>query len=303
MKYTLFLLTLLFATIAKSDEPIYPAPVTTASALDLTADYFSVYDASQASGARARQITPTEMRTLTASNLTGTASPTNYVMANSNGTGVTLSLATGTNAGLLAPADFTKLGILDATTDANKPVSTAQATAIAAAQAAAIAASQPLDSDLTAIAALSTTSYGRAVLALADAAALRAAAGTGTIATQSAAAVAITGGTIAGTTIGNNTYTISALTGGTVLDFAGDPGKTYTLAGNTTFTTNNLASGKPLTLYLTGGVSTFTLTWPAWKPQGSALPVSLAAGKTATITIVPLGTTDAACRVYSAIEP
>lgn len=36
---------------------------------------------------------------------------------------------------------------------------------------------QPLDSDLTAIAALSTTSYGRALLALADAAALRTAAG------------------------------------------------------------------------------------------------------------------------------
>lgn len=39
------------------------------------------------------------------------------------------------------------------------------------------AAYQPLDSDLTAIAALSTTSYGRALLALADAAALRTTAG------------------------------------------------------------------------------------------------------------------------------
>lgn len=42
---------------------------------------------------------------------------------------------------------------------------------------AAIATAQPLDSDLTAIAALATTSYGRALLALADAAALRTAAG------------------------------------------------------------------------------------------------------------------------------
>jgi hypothetical protein len=42
----------------------------------------------------------------------------------------------------------------------------------AAAQAAAIAASQPVDPDLTAIAALTTTSYGRAFLALADQAAL-----------------------------------------------------------------------------------------------------------------------------------
>lgn len=44
--------------------------------------------------------------------------------------------------------------------------------AAASAQAAAIAASQPLDADLTAIAALSTTAYGRALLTLADAAAL-----------------------------------------------------------------------------------------------------------------------------------
>lgn len=45
---------------------------------------------------------------------------------------------------------------------------------------------QPLDSDLTAIAALSTTSYGRAYLALVDAAAGRAALGLGTAATTAA---------------------------------------------------------------------------------------------------------------------
>ena len=48
---------------------------------------------------------------------------------------------------------------------------------------AAVAASQPLDDDLTAIAALSTTSYGRALLALADAAGLRSAAALGSAAT------------------------------------------------------------------------------------------------------------------------
>lgn len=50
--------------------------------------------------------------------------------------------------------------------------------------AAAQAASQPVDSDLTAIAALTTTAFGRALLALADAAALRTAAGLGTAATS-----------------------------------------------------------------------------------------------------------------------
>lgn len=60
--------------------------------------------------------------------------------------------------------------------------------AAAAAQAAAIAASQPLDSDLTAMAALTSTSYGRAFLALADAAAARTALGLGTAATQASTA-------------------------------------------------------------------------------------------------------------------
>lgn len=48
-----------------------------------------------------------------------------------------------------------------------------------------LAAKQPLDADLTAIAALSTTSFGRALLTLADAAALRSAAALGGLATQS----------------------------------------------------------------------------------------------------------------------
>jgi hypothetical protein len=88
------------------------------------------------------------------------------------------------------------LGSVDNTADSAKPVSTAQAAAISAAQAAAIAsasadattkanaaqaaaiaASQPLDADLTAIAALTTTSFGRTFLTLADAAATRSALG------------------------------------------------------------------------------------------------------------------------------
>lgn len=73
---------------------------------------------------------------------------------------------------------------------------------------------QPLDSDLTAIAALSTTSFGRALLALADAAALRTAAGLGTMATQNANGVAITGGALAGITaatfgLGANNFQIT----------------------------------------------------------------------------------------------
>lgn len=64
---------------------------------------------------------------------------------------------------------------------------------VAGAAAAAQAASQPLDSDLTAMAALTTTTYGRAFLALADAAAGRTALGLGTAATTAATAYEVAG--------------------------------------------------------------------------------------------------------------
>jgi len=62
---------------------------------------------------------------------------------------------------------------------------------------AALDGKQPLDSDLTAIAALTTTSYGRGFLPLADAAAGRTYLGLGSLATQS--------GTFSGTSSGTNT--------------------------------------------------------------------------------------------------
>ena len=74
---------------------------------------------------------------------------------------------------------------------------------------------QPLDSDLTAIAALTTTTFGRALLALADAAALRTAAGLGTAATADTgdfaaashthAAADVTSGTLATARLGSGT--------------------------------------------------------------------------------------------------
>lgn len=64
----------------------------------------------------------------------------------------------------------------------------------------AAAAYQPLDSDLTAIAALATTAFGRAFLTETDASSTRTTLGLGTIATQNANAVSITGGSVTGIT-------------------------------------------------------------------------------------------------------
>lgn len=96
------------------------------------------------------------------------------------------------------------------------------------------AAYQPLDADLSAIAGLATTAFGRGHLALADAAALRGHAGLGTMALQNAGAVAISGGTVHG------------LTG---LTFAGDianivgSGATLTLFDNDASRINRLIAG------------------------------------------------------------
>ena len=49
---------------------------------------------------------------ISATNLGYTASPTDGTVTNTGGTSATLPLATGTNAGLLAPAAFTKLGFI-----------------------------------------------------------------------------------------------------------------------------------------------------------------------------------------------
>ena len=93
---------------------------------------------------------------------------------------------------------------------------------------------QPLDSDLTAIAALSTTSFGRALLELADAAAGRTARGLGSLATAST----ITTSEITDGTIVNADISASAAIAGTKVDAATDTVRgTVELATTTEATT------------------------------------------------------------------
>ena len=55
-----------------------------------------------------------------ATNLAYTASPTNGIVTSDTGTDATIPLADGTNAGLLAPADFTKLSGIEANATADQ---------------------------------------------------------------------------------------------------------------------------------------------------------------------------------------
>lgn len=76
----------------------------------------------------------------------------------------------------LQTADLAAVAFSGDVSDLNDDVGLATDSELAAAIAALASVYQPLDSDLTAIAALSTTPFGRGLLALADAAALRSAA-------------------------------------------------------------------------------------------------------------------------------
>lgn len=102
---------------------------------------------------------------------------------------------------------------------------------------------QPLDADLTAIAALTTTAFGRALLELADAAALRTAGGLGTIATQAANNVTITGGSITGIT------DLAVADGGTGASTAA--AALANLGGSPSVQTINAQTGTTYTIVLT----------------------------------------------------
>jgi hypothetical protein len=118
-----------------------------------------------------------------ATNLAYTASPTNGVVTSDTGTDATVPLSDGTNAGLLSPAQHTKLAGIEngATADMTAAEILAALLTVGGSGSGldadlldglSSAAFQPVDSDLTAIAALSTTTYGRALLTLANQAAL-----------------------------------------------------------------------------------------------------------------------------------
>lgn len=79
----------------------------------------------------------------------------------------------------------------------------------------------------------------------------------------------------------------------TALDMSSNEIQTISLSGNTTFTTSNRATGRTKMVKILCDGTGRTLTWPAgWIFVGAAAPTSIAANKTAILTITCFGSND-----------
>lgn len=91
--------------------------------------------------------------------------------------------------------------------------------------------------------------------------------------------------------------------GSVVLNFSGSDYLTVSLTGDIAFSTSNRASAKALAVRIIADGSDRNLSFPAtWTWVGSAAPTSIAAGKTAILSVTCFGTTDADIVAAYAVE-
>jgi len=131
------------------------------------------------------------------------------------------------------------------------------------------------------------TSAGRSLLSASTASAQLTALGIGS------------SGTLSGLTLVSATRyetVISAITyASTVtLDFSTNNFQTIALTGDITFNTSNLASGRAKQVIISAGASARNITFPSWVWLGTGAPTSLAASKSALLTLISTSTTDGA---------
>lgn len=101
--------------------------------------------------------------------------------------------------------------------------------------------------------------------------------------------------------------TISTLTYAATVDLDMSPSlapyRTVALTGDITFTTSNKASGRQVTVFITSDASSRNLTFPSWVFVGGSAPASIAASKTAALTILTTSTTDASVIASYSVQP
>lgn len=87
------------------------------------------------------------------------------------------------------------------------------------------------------------------------------------------------------------------------IDFDSDDYRSLALTGNVTFTTSNRAAPKSVTIKILADGSIRSFTFPSWIFVGAAAPASIAANKTAVLSVTCFGTTDALIVATYFVEP
>lgn len=129
------------------------------------------------------------------------------------------------------------------------------------------------------------TAQGRALLSASTASAQLTALGIGASGTLSG--LTLVSATRYETTVSAITYAASI-----ALNFASNNVQSLALTGNVTFTTSNLAAGRAKQVLITADSSSRSVSFPSWVWLGGSAPGSLAASKSAILSLLSFGTAD-----------
>jgi len=143
---------------------------------------------------------------------------------------------------------------------------------------------------------ISCDTYGRAIIAA------------GSVAAQLTALGIGSSGTLSGLTLVSSTRYETVIlaisyTSTVTLDLSTNNLQTLALTGDVTINTSNLAAGRAKQLIVSADSTARNISWPAgWVWIGSAAPASIAASKTAILTLIPTSTTDASVKAFWSVQ-
>jgi len=143
---------------------------------------------------------------------------------------------------------------------------------------------------------ISCDTYGRAIIAAGSVAAQLTALGIGSSGTLS-------GLTLASSTRYETVILAISYASTVTLDLSTNNLQTLALTGDVTINTSNLAAGRAKQVIVSADSTARNISWPAgWVWIGSAAPASIAASKTAMLTLIPTSTTDASVKAFWSVQ-